>query len=242
VEETSSRQSQKRRAAESAVALVESGMVVGLGAGSTATLAVERLAALVAEGQLRDLVCIPCSDEVERHARGLGLPVCALSERPHIDITIDGADEVDPRLDLIKGAGGALLHEKMVAQASRREVIIVDEGKLSPCLGTHSALPVEVFPFGWRAEEVFLQGLGATPVLRMNGGTPLVTGEGNYILDCRLGPIADPRALAAALDGRAGVAGHGLFLGLATDVFVGGDTAVRHLTPVGRADADESTG
>jgi ribose 5-phosphate isomerase A len=233
VNEGSSRQSQKRRAAEAAAALVESGMVVGLGAGSTAALAIERLAALVKEGKLSDLVCVPCSDAVESLARGLGLTLVPLHERPHIDITIDGADEVDPRFDLIKGAGAALLHEKMVAQASRREVIIVDEAKLSPCLGTQSALPVEVFPFGWRAEEIFLASLGATAVLRMQGGTPVVTGEGNYILDCRFGPIADPRALATALDGRGGVAGHGLFLGLTTDLIVGGASDVRHLTPPG---------
>jgi ribose 5-phosphate isomerase A len=206
-------------------------MVVGLGAGSTAAYAIERLGRLVKEGKLGDLVCIPCSDVVETLARGLGLPLVPLHERPHIDITIDGADEVDPQLDVIKGAGAALLHEKMVAQASRREVIIVDEGKLSPRLGSQSALPVEVFPFGWRAEEIFLQSLGATPVLRMADGSPVVTGEGNYILDCRFGPIPDARALSGALDGRAGVAGHGLFLGLTTDLLIGSESGVRHVTP-----------
>jgi ribose 5-phosphate isomerase A len=233
VQEGSSRQSQKRRAAEAAAALVESGMVVGLGAGSTAAVAIERLAALVKQGKLGDLLCVACSADVDRMARGLGMTVVPLHERPHIDITIDGADEVDPQFDLIKGAGAALLHEKMVAQASRREVIVVDEGKLSPCLGAQSALPVEVFPFAWRAEEIFLQSLGATPVLRMQAGTPLFTEEGNYILDCRFGTIADPRALSSTLDARAGVAGHGLFLGLTTDLFVGGDSGVRHLTRAG---------
>jgi ribose 5-phosphate isomerase A len=231
VQEASSRQSQKRRAAEQAVALVESGMVVGLGAGSTAALATERIAALVVEGRLRDLTCVPCSAQVGATARALGLTVVTLAERPHIDITIDGADEVDPRLDLIKGLGAALLHEKMVAQATRREVIIVDEGKLVPVLGTESALPVEVFPFGWRAEAVHLESLGGTPVLRLDrAGEPVVTEEGNHILDCRFGPIADPAGLARTLDARAGVAGHGLFVALATDVFVGGETEVRHLT------------
>jgi ribose 5-phosphate isomerase A len=227
--ETPSRQAQKRRAAARAVGLVQPGMVVGLGAGSTAALAAEELAGLVAQGRLRDLVCVPCSAVVEAQARSLGLTVVPLTERPIIDLTIDGADEVDPRLDVIKGAGAALLREKMVAQASRREVIVVDEGKLSPCLGTRVPLPVEVFPFGWRAEELYLRSLGAEPVLRLEGTSPLLTEEGNFILDCRLAPIADPRALQGALDGRAGIAAHGLFLGLVTDVLVGGDSDVRHL-------------
>jgi ribose 5-phosphate isomerase A len=185
----------------------------------------------VAQGGLRDLVCVACSAAVEAHARSLGLTVVPLAERPVIDLTIDGADEVDPRLDVIKGAGAALLHEKMVAQATRREVIIVDEEKLSPRLGTRAALPVEVFPFGWRAEELHLRSLGATPTLRLDGPAPLLTEEGNFILDCRFGPIADARALAAALDARAGIAGHGLFIALVSDVFVGGDSEVRHLLP-----------
>jgi ribose 5-phosphate isomerase A len=228
---SSSHESQKRRAAAQAVALVESDMVVGLGAGSTAALAIRRLAELVTQGDLRGLVCVPCSADVERQARSLGLVVVPLAERPAVDLTIDGADEVDPDLNVIKGAGAALLHEKMVAQASRREVIIVDQGKLSPRLGTRSAVPVEVFPFGWRAEESYLHSLGATPILRLVGDGPLVTEEGNYILDCHLGPIADAGALAAALERRAGIAAHGLFIGLVTDVLVGDDDGVRHLLP-----------
>jgi ribose 5-phosphate isomerase A len=228
---SSPHESQKRRAAAAAVALIESDMIVGLGAGSTAALAIRRLAELVTQGDLRGLVCVPCSADVEREARSLGLVVVPLAERPTVDLTIDGADEVDPDLNVIKGAGAALLHEKMVAQASRREVIIVDQAKLSSRLGTRSALPVEVFPFGWRAEESHLRSLGATPILRLDGNAPLLTEEGNYILDCRLGPIADAGALAAALDGRAGIAAHGLFIGLVSDVLVGGDDGVRHLLP-----------
>jgi ribose 5-phosphate isomerase A len=227
----SSRESQKRQAAAAAVALIESDMVVGLGAGSTAALAIERLAQLVGDGRLRGLVCVACSHEVEGRARALGLTVVPLADRPAIDLTIDGADEVDPALDLIKGAGAALLHEKMVAQASRREVIIVDEDKLSPRLGTRTAVPVEVFPFGWRAEEIYLRSLAAISTLRLDGGAPLTTEEGNFILDCRFPPIPDARTLAATLDARAGIAGHGLFLGLATDVLVGSDAEVRHLRP-----------
>src|SRR5256885_4549485 len=155
-------------------------MVVGLGAGSTAHLATLRLAELVAAGRLPGIVCVPCSSEVGDQARVAGLDVVSLADRPRVDLTIDGADEVDPQLDLIKGAGAALLHEKMVAQASAREVVIIDEGKLSPCLGARSAVPVEVIPFGHRAEELFLRSLGGQPTLRMKGDLTLVTEEGNY--------------------------------------------------------------
>lgn len=220
----------KRRAAAEAVTAIESGMVVGLGAGSTAALATEQIAERVKEGQLRDLVCVPCSRAVGRHARSLGLTVVTLADQPKIDITIDGADEVDPTLNLIKGAGGALLYEKMVAQASAREIIIVDERKLSPRLGTQVRLPIEVFPFGWRAEELFVQTLGAEPEVRTERGQPLVTDEGNMILDCRFPPIADVIALARLLDARAGIAGHGLFVHLAVEVIVGSASSVRRLT------------
>jgi ribose 5-phosphate isomerase A len=226
---------QKQRAAEAAVTMVESGMVLGVGAGSTTALAAAGVAERLARGSLRDITCVPASEAVARHLRALGLDPRPLSDHPRIDLTIDGADEVDPALDLIKGAGGALLREKMVAQASGREVIICDEGKLSPRLGTRSRVPVEVFPFGWRAEELFLRGLG-TPTLRVDrtgAAQPFVTDEGNYILDCDFGPIADARGLARSLEERAGIAAHGLFLALATAVLVGTDEGVRTLR-VGR--------
>ena len=210
------------------MALVESGMIVGIGAGKTTALAAERLARQVASGGLREIVCIPCSRDVERELRALGMPVGVLADHPRIDLTIDGADEVDPALDLIKGAGGALLREKMVAQASRREIIVVDEGKLSPRLGTRMSVPIEVYAFGWRAEELFLRDRGA-PTLRVREGNPFVTDEGNFILDCAFGPIADARELARTLGSRAGIAAHGLFLGLATEVIVGSESGVRRL-------------
>ena len=139
----------KRWAAERAVEFVESGMVVGLGHGSTAVFAVRRIAELVKNGQLRGVLGVPCSLQVEEEARGLGIPLTTLDEYPVFDLTIDGADEVDPHLNLIKGGGGALLREKIVAQANRREIIVVDESKLSPALGTRWPVPVEVVPFGW---------------------------------------------------------------------------------------------
>ncbi len=217
----------KRQAAEAAVELVEPGMVVGLGHGSTALIAVRAIAERLRRGDLRDIVGVPCSKFIRSEAERLGIPLTGLDERPVVDLTIDGADEVDPDLNLIKGGGGALLREKIVAQASRREVIVVDESKMSPKLGTHWALPVEVAPFGWRPERDHLAALGARVQLRTDAdGAPFETDEGNYILDAGFGPIDDPTALAARLDARAGVLGHGLFLGLATDVVVAGGTAV----------------
>jgi ribose 5-phosphate isomerase A len=220
----------RRQAAEYAVDFIESGMVVGLGAGSTAALAMQRIAQLLGAGQLRDILGAPCSLQVEAEARQLGIPLTTLEEHPVVDLTIDGADEVDPNLDLIKGGGGALLHEKIVAQASRREIIVVDESKLSPALGTHWPLPVEVIPFGWGSQIAYLESLGARPTLRRNGdGTPYKTDQGNLILDCEFGPILQPAQLAARLNERAGIVEHGLFLGLATEVIVAGTEGIRHL-------------
>lgn len=223
------RADEKRLAAERAVTLIESGMVVGLGGGTTAAFAVARLAELVRIGTLRAITCVPCADRVGARARALGLSVVSLADQPAVDLTIDGADEVDAAFGMIKGLGGALLREKMVAQASEREVIVVDAGKLSPRLGTRGMLPVEVFAFARRSTEEFLRDIGARPEWREVDGKPWRTDEGNLIADCHVGPIADAAALAAALDARAGVAGHGLFLGLATDVLVGDGTEVRHL-------------
>jgi ribose 5-phosphate isomerase A len=220
----------KRKAAWYAVQFVHSGMVVGLGAGSTAAFALQRLAALLREGQLKDLLGVPCSLQLEEEARDLGFPLTTLEEHPLLDLTIDGADEVDPNLDLIKGGGGALLREKIVAQASRREIIVVDESKLSPTLGAHWPLPVEVAPFGWRSQVAFLESLGARVVVRQAiDGRPFNTDQGNLVLDCHFGPIQDPRRLAAQLGQRAGVIEHGLFLGLATDVVVAADKGISHL-------------
>ncbi|RMF38338.1 MAG: ribose-5-phosphate isomerase RpiA [Chloroflexi bacterium] len=220
----------KRQAAERAVEFVESGMVVGLGHGSTTAFALRRLARLLQDGQLHDILGVPCSSHTEAEARRLGIPLTTLEEHPVVDLTIDGADEVDPALNLIKGGGGALLREKIVAQASRREIIVVDETKLSPALGTRWAVPVEVIPFGWRSQAAYLESLGAEVVLRRReDGTPFRTDQGNLILDCRFGPLPDPAPLAAQIKARTGIVEHGLFLGLATDVIVAGREGVRHL-------------
>jgi ribose 5-phosphate isomerase A len=167
---------------------------------------------------------------IEAEARRLGIPLTTLEEHPVIDLTFDGADEVDPALNLIKGGGGALLREKIVAQASRREIIVVDESKLSPALGTHWALPVEVIPFGWGSQAAYLESIGARIRMRSDdSGVPFKTDQGNYILDCAFGPIDDPVSLGARLDARTGIVGHGLFLGLATDVIVAGAAGIKHL-------------
>jgi ribose 5-phosphate isomerase A len=205
-------------------------MVVGLGTGSTAVFAVRRLGQLLRDGGLRDVVGVPTSHRTEAEARALGIPL-ALDGARDIDVTIDGADEVDPDLNLIKGGGGALLHEKIVAQASRREVIVVDDAKLSPRLGTQWAVPVEVVEFLWQSQARFLESLGARVTRRTApDGRPFTTDEGNVILDCAFGPIAAPRELAGQLEGRTGIVEHGLFLHLATDVIVAGDAGIRHLT------------
>jgi ribose 5-phosphate isomerase A len=226
----------KQQAAEYAVQLVEPGMVVGLGHGSTAIFAVRRIARLLNDGGLQDIAGVACSLQVQADARELGIPLTTLDDHTSIDLTIDGADEVDPHLNVIKGGGGALLREKIVAQASRREVIVVDGSKLSPALGTRWAVPVEVTPFGWRSQAAYLKSLGAKVKVRENdGGAPFKTDQGNLILDCYFGSITDPILLANQMDGRAGIVEHGLFLGLVTDVIVADDQGLRHLRATDRA-------
>jgi len=221
----------KQQAALRAVEFIEPGMVVGLGHGSTALFAVRRIAELLNAGKLSEILGVPCSLKIEDEARQLGIPLGTLDEHPVIDVTIDGADEVDPNLDLIKGGGGALLREKIVAQASRREIIVVDESKLSPALGTRWPVPVEVIPFGWRSQISFLESLGARVTVRQaSGGRRFVTDQGNLILDCNFGPLPQPTQVARELSQRIGIVEHGLFLGLTTDVIVAGKDRVRHLT------------
>jgi ribose 5-phosphate isomerase A len=205
-------------------------MVLGLGHGSTTMFALKRIAELLNEGVLNDILGVPCSLMVEEEARRLGIPTTTLDEHPTIDLTIDGADEVGPNLDLIKGGGGALLREKIVAQASRREIIVIDESKLSPALGTRWPVPVEIVPFGWRTQALYLESLGADVTLRQGvDKKSFVTEQGNLILDCRFGPLSKPVQLVENLQSRAGIVEHGLFLGLATDVIVAHANGVRHL-------------
>ncbi len=221
----------KQAAAESAVTLVEDGMILGLGPGSTAKLAVEALGRRVQSG-LR-VVGVPTSEFTGQQARSLGIPVSTLDEHPELDLTIDGADEVElGTLNLIKGRGGALLREKIVASASKRLVIIVDESKLVGRLGSQFALPVELIPFGWRVAARKLEELGAKVALRSGpDGKPYLTDGGHYIVDCAFGPIASPAKLECELNGMVGVVEHGLFLGIATQVIVAGQDGVKVLLP-----------
>jgi ribose 5-phosphate isomerase A len=218
----------KRLAGVHAADQVESGMVVGLGHGSTAIHAVRRIAERLQSGDLRDILGIPCSAQVETDARALGIPLTTLEEHPIINLTIDGADEVDPHLELIKGGGGALTREKIVAQASQQEIIIVDHSKLVPALGTGWAIPIEVIPFGYGSQQAFLEGVGAAVNVRQRpDGTSFITDQGNLILDARFGPLPDPAALASILKARTGIVEHGLFIGLATQVIVADTSGIR---------------
>jgi len=218
----------KDEAAECAVAMVPSHSVIGLGTGSTAWFAIHRIAGRLREGDLTDITAVPTSNVVRELAESLHIPLEPDAIPRSIDITIDGADEVAPGLLLVKGGGGALLREKIVAQASKRVVIIVDESKLSARLGMKCQLPVEVLPFGWRSQIGFLESLRATVKLRtISGGPPFTTDSGNLILDCDFGEIADPYELSAKLSERGGIAGHGLFLGLATNLVIAGAGGVR---------------
>ena len=218
----------KRQAGIYAADQVQSGMVVGLGHGSTAIHAVRRIAERIQSGDLRDILGIPCSAQVEADARALGIPLTTLEQHSVIDLTIDGADEVDPNLELIKGGGGALTREKIVAQASQQEIIIVDHSKLVPALGTGWAIPIEVIPFGYGSQQAFLEDLGASVKVRQKAdGSTFITDQGNIILDARFGPLPDPAALATLLKARTGIVEHGLFIGLATQVIVAETMGIR---------------
>jgi ribose 5-phosphate isomerase A len=197
-------------------------MVVGLGTGATASAAVREIGRRLAAKELSGITGIPTSNATHDLARKVGVPLTDLTANPRIDLTIDGADEVTPTGDLIKGLGGALLREKLVAVNSRRLVIVVDEAKLVKRLGQRAPLPVEVVPFGWSTHLDFLRQLGADPVLRQRDATPFLTDDGHYIIDARFsGGINDPPALAEVLARRPGVVETGLFLGMSPEVLVG---------------------
>lgn len=222
-------ESLKQLAAKHAVDLVQSGMVLGLGHGSTTRHAVDILGERVQSGELRNIVGVPTSEYTRGQARSLGIPLATLAEQPELDLAIDGADEVDPDLNLIKGLGGALLREKIVEIAARRFVVIVDESKLVGRLGTRGPLPVEVTQFAWEAHIRWLSSLGCQAELRREAdGAPFVTDNGNYIVHCTFPEgISDPLSLSRTLLERPGILEHGLFLGMATEVLVAGEGGVR---------------
>ena len=221
-------ESQKRRAAERAVGFIESGMKLGLGTGSTARHVVEILAARLQAGTLREIVAVPTSLATEMHARSLQIPLTTLNHEPRLDLTIDGADEIGPGLDLIKGHGGALLWEKLVAGASARLLIVADESKIVSRVGERMALPVEVVPFGWSTHLPTLRDLGAQPALRCVRDEPVLTDSGHYLIDCRFeNGIADPVGVGAALKARTGIVETGLFIGMAHVAVVATDDNIR---------------
>lgn len=221
----------KQQAADQAVAQLRSGMAVGLGTGSTACYAVESIGRRLREGTLRDIVGIPTSERTAEQARGEGIPLTTFEAHPVLDVTIDGADEVSPELNLVKGLGGALLREKIVASASRRLVIIVDETKLVKKLGTKAPLPVEVVPFGWEGLPGKIKKLGAEPVLRKNkDGEIFVTDGKHYILDCRWPDgIGDAEKTGRELKQIVGVVETGLFINMASEVIVAGSGGIKVL-------------
>lgn len=210
---------------------VTSGMVVGLGTGSTAAFAVERLGQKLASGELTDIVAIPTSIRTKEQAESLSIPLVSLDTHPILDVAIDGADEVDPALNLVKGRGGALLREKMVEVQADKFIVIVDESKLVDGLGISGAMPVEVTPFCWEFNLNRLLALdsvkGCTAKLRMEADKPYVTDNDNYIVDLYFDtPIADPVQAGKDFDSLVGVVEHGLFLGMSTAVIIAGTDGV----------------
>ena len=220
----------KRLAAAKALELVEPGMKLGLGTGTTAARFVELLGARVKDGL--DVLCVPTSEATRAQAAALGIPLTTLDAEPQLDLTVDGADEVDEELRLIKGGGGALLYEKIVACASDRMIVIADASKRVPVLGAFP-LPVEVVPFGVAATrqmvELLAADAGCSGEIKLRSGAdgrPFVTDAGHYILDCAFGRIEEPDALDEALKLIPGVVEHGLFLGLADIAIIAGPEGV----------------
>lgn len=219
----------KKRAAAAAMAYVRDGMVVGLGTGSTSQYFHEALGAALREGRLRDVQGVPTSESAAESARHQGITLTTLARHPQLDLTVDGADEIDPRMNLIKGRGGALLREKMVAAGSRKMVVIADASKAVARLGTTQPLPVEVTPFGHETHAAFFRSLGGEPTLRQGEtkGAAYVTDNANYIYDVRFpGGIADAPALEARLRNRPGIVETGLFIDIAAVALIADDARV----------------
>ena len=220
----------KKRAAEKAVEFVKSEMVIGFGTGSTFKYVLKILADKLETKEIQNIIGIPTSEKTLALAEKLTIPCGILSEYPVLDLTIDGADEVDNKLNLIKGGGGALLREKIIAQVSKKYIIIVDDSKLSENLGEKWPVPIEVVKMALEVETNYLQSLGAKVTLRRNNfGETFITDEGNYILDSNFGVIKNAKILGKKLDKRAGIAQHGLFIGMVDQVIIASDKGVRSI-------------
>jgi ribose 5-phosphate isomerase A len=226
----------KEQAAVAAAQLVESGMLLGLGTGSTAALVVKELGRRLRDGEIRDIRGVATSEATARLSLAEGIPLLNLEDAATLDLTLDGADEIDPAWNLVKGAGGSLLREKIVAQVSRAEAIVADDVKMVARLGDRMPLPLEVVPFGWSTHVDFLRGLGGDPTLRRDpNGRPFVTDEGNWTIDCRFSDEAgrrmmeSPAVLDTLLRSRAGIIETGFFLGLATILVIARESGVEVL-------------
>jgi len=221
----------KQEAAEAAVNSISSGMIVGLGHGSTAIFALRKIAQLLNKDILSNITGIPCSLQTKQQAIELGIPLTTLEEHPIVDILIDGADEIDSQMNMIKGGGGALLREKIVAQSSRKCIYIADESKYSDYLGEKWAVPVEVLHFGWKSTRKFIESLGATVTVRQTKeGENFLTDQSNLIMDCNFGVMQSPETVGSALKSRAGIVEHGLFVGIAHEIIIAGTNGLRSLT------------
>lgn len=217
----------KRLAGEAACDFVKDGMVVGLGTGTTVHYTIKKLGRMVDKG-LR-IIGIPTSIKTENLARQCRIPLSNLNEHPNVNLSIDGADEVDPKLNLIKGMGGALVREKIVASVSNKMIIVADQSKQVSKLGSKSPVPVEVLPFGWGAAMKKIEKMGAEVQLRRSKNIAFISDNGNYTLDCRFGDIDSPKRLESKLNNIPGVVENGIFVKLATFALVGTDRGVEKM-------------
>jgi len=223
-------ESLKENAGQYAAEFIQDGMIVGLGTGSTVKYFLQAISEKLKTGDLKDIFGIPSSIQTEKLAGELNIPLSTFAEHQKLDISVDGADEVDPEFNLIKGGGGALLREKVLAQASQRYIIIIDDSKYVKRLGIKWSVPVEVLPYAEPVVTNYIKSLGAQIRLReTDEGKIYMTDQNNYILDCKFGPIADMTELAIKLKMRSGIQEHGLFISLTTDVVIAGEKGIRHL-------------
>lgn len=218
---------EKRIAGEAAAGLVEDGMAIGLGTGTTVRYFIERLGVIIKQGV--KVTGVPTSIQTEKLAKMSGITIATLSDHPRLDLAVDGADEVDSRLNLIKGMGGALFREKIVAKAAKRFVVVVDSSKVVTHLGERTPVPVEVHVYGWKATIDWLRGLGCTPTLRKQLSTPYITDNGNFIVDCSFGRIEDPAALESRINNVPGVVQNGIFVNMADLALIGKNGSVERI-------------
>ncbi len=218
---------EKKLAGEAAIDFVHDGMIIGLGTGSTVRYFIERLGKAVQGGM--KVIGIPTSMHTEKLARKVGIKVATPVDYPVLDLAVDGADEVDPQLNLIKGMGGALFREKIVAKASKHFIVVVDSSKVVKRLGEKTPVPVEVHIFGWKATSDWLKDLKCTPTLRKVGKIPFLTDNGNYIIDCSFKTIPNPSDLESNINNIPGVVDNGIFVDMADMVFIGKASQVKKL-------------